>query len=83
MSEIINLRRARKTKARALTDAQANANRVAHGRTKVEKLHSAAELALSARRIDGLRLSGPGDRLAGTGREDEEATPAEGRDPQT
>ncbi len=37
MAEIINLRRARKTKARAQKDAVAQANRVAHGTPKALK----------------------------------------------
>lgn len=53
MAEIINLRNARKQKARADKDAQAAQNRVLFGRTKAEKLKQAAEKALAAKRIDG------------------------------
>lgn len=38
MAEIINLRRARKEKARAERAAKGEANRVAFGRTKLERL---------------------------------------------
>jgi Domain of unknown function (DUF4169) len=37
MADLINLRQARKDKARAEKEAAAKANRAAHGRTKAEK----------------------------------------------
>jgi hypothetical protein len=53
MAEIINLRRARKSKARAAAEADAGAKRIAFGRRKDEEqltktLNDAAE-----RRLDG------------------------------
>ena len=55
MAEIINLRMARKQKARAEKDVQAQQNRILFGRTKAEKLKQAAEKAQADRHIDGLR----------------------------
>jgi Domain of unknown function (DUF4169) len=46
MGEIVNLRRARKDRARAEQEKKAAENRVAFGRTKQEKKRSAAERAL-------------------------------------
>ena len=56
MAEIVNLRQARKRKQRAERDAQADANRVAFGRTKEERHLSGARKDLDARRLDGHRL---------------------------
>ena len=53
MAEIVNLRTARKQKARADKEEQAAQNRALFGRSKAEKLKQAAEKALAARRIDG------------------------------
>jgi hypothetical protein len=53
MAEIINLRNARKQKARAEKDVQAAQNRVLFGRTKAEKLQQAAEKTLADKKIDG------------------------------
>ncbi|MGD9739351.1 MAG: DUF4169 family protein [Bauldia sp.] len=55
MAEIVNLRRARKDKARAEKERKAEANRVAFGRTKAEKAASEAEKAAVSRRLDGHR----------------------------
>ena len=55
MAEIINLRMARKQKARAEKDVQAQQNRILFGRTKAEKLKQAAEKAQADRHIDGHR----------------------------
>lgn len=56
MGEIVNLRRARKHRARADADRTAEANRVAFGRTKAEKSLTRAERELAERRIEGHRL---------------------------
>lgn len=53
MAEIINLRNARKQRARAAKDAQAGQNRILFGRTKAEKLKQAAEKAIADKHIDG------------------------------
>ena len=52
MAEIINLRQARKQKARAEKEARANENRTAFGRTKAEKNLSQAERDLAKSRLD-------------------------------
>jgi len=55
MAEIINLRRARKTAARGDKEAEAAANRLAHGRTRAEREASRAEAARAARLLDGAK----------------------------
>ncbi|QRM30868.1 DUF4169 family protein [Microvirga sp. VF16] len=52
MAEIINLRQARKHKARAEKEARADANRIAFGRTKAEKNLTKAEQDLVKSRLD-------------------------------
>jgi vacuolar-type H+-ATPase subunit C/Vma6 len=52
MADIINLRTARKQKARTEKEAQAAENRVLFGRTKAEKLKQAAEKARAEKVID-------------------------------
>lgn len=56
MGEVVNLRRARKDRARADADRKADANRLAFGRTKSEKSLTQAERDMAGRRIDGHRL---------------------------
>ena len=53
MGEIVNLRRARKERARTQASEQAQINRAAFRRTKTERATSAAFSELEARRIDG------------------------------
>jgi hypothetical protein len=55
MAQIINLRMARKAKARAESGKQAEANRAAHGRTKAEKDLAAAERDRLTRTVDGAK----------------------------
>jgi len=55
MSELVNLNRARKARARAEKAAIAAANRVKHGRSKAEKLAAKAEAERAARRLDESR----------------------------
>ena len=55
MAEIVNLRQARKTKARAEKEAKAADNRLAFGRTKAERELSAKERRLAERRLEGHR----------------------------
>lgn len=52
MAEIINLRQARKQKARAEKEARADQNRTTFGRTKAEKELTKAEQDLAQRRLD-------------------------------
>ena len=44
MTEIVNLRLARKRKARAEKEARASQNRIEFGRTKSERKHTQAEI---------------------------------------
>lgn len=60
MTKPINLRQARKRKARADKDKQAEANRVAHGTPKPLRDLEAARRDQIARRVDGHRRE-PGD----------------------
>ena len=55
MAELINLRLARKAKARGEADRLAAVNRVAHGRSKAEKQRSRAEAERARLRLDGLK----------------------------
>ena len=61
MAEIVNLRRARKAKARSEAEAQAAQNRIEFGRTKAERKLTAAEKTLQATRLDGHRLDATKD----------------------
>lgn len=62
MGEIVNLRRARKDRARADADRKAEANRIAFGRSKAEKSLTQAERDLAERRIEGHRLDTARDK---------------------
>ncbi len=55
MAEIINLRRARKDKARVDDRRTADVNRAAFGRTKDEKLLAKAKVERDDRQLDGHR----------------------------
>ncbi len=55
MGEIVNLRRARKAKARAVAAAQADANRLAFGRTKAERKATALDTERARRLLDGAK----------------------------
>ncbi len=67
-AEIINLRMARKQKARADKERAADANRLAHGRTKAEKTLTRALKDQAERKLDQGRLersedgSGPDEK---------------------
>ncbi len=64
MAEIINLRMARKARARAQDKAQADANRAQHGRSRGERQATEAELVRLHRTVDGAkreREPGQGD----------------------
>jgi hypothetical protein len=56
MAEIINLRRARKDKARAEKEKTAQANRVAHGTPKALKKLEQARQEQAKERLSGHRL---------------------------
>lgn len=52
-ADIVNLRRARKAKARSGKDAEAAENRAKFGRTKAERARDAIEQARARRAVDG------------------------------
>jgi hypothetical protein len=56
MAEIINLRRARKQRARAEREVRAETNRARHGRTKAEKLRDSADQERRDQSLDGHRI---------------------------
>ena len=56
MAEIINLRRAKKTRARDKADQLAAANRAKFGQTKPERLRTKGETEKAARDLDGAQL---------------------------
>lgn len=58
MSEVINLRLARKAAARRTKEADAAANRLAYGRTRAEKAVSKAEADRATRLLDGAKRDG-------------------------
>jgi len=58
MAEIINLRKARKARARAGAEATAAENRIVYGMTKAERQRLEAEQTKDQARLDGLRLVG-------------------------
>ena len=53
MAEIVNLRQARKAKARTGKEAEAATNRAKFGRTKAEKQVEAAKKSIEDKRLDG------------------------------
>jgi len=57
MAEIVNLRRARKAKGRAEAAKEAEANRIAHGRTKAEKKIAKAEADKARAAHEGHKLT--------------------------
>jgi hypothetical protein len=57
MAEIVNLRRARKARARAEAEKQAEANRAAFGRPKAEKRAAKAENARAERAHEAGRIA--------------------------
>ena len=56
MAEIVNLRRARKSKERERQKAEAAQNRAVFGRSKAEKRLTESEHALAEASLDGRRL---------------------------
>jgi len=61
MAEIVNLKRARKDKARREREEQAAANRRLFGRTRAEKTGDADAKRRTRREIDSKRLEPPGE----------------------
>jgi Domain of unknown function (DUF4169) len=60
-ADIINLRKARKAKAREDKDKQAAENRVRFGRTKADREKDAAVIKIDRSRLDGARRANPDD----------------------
>ncbi|WP_374943792.1 DUF4169 family protein [Sphingomonas sp.] len=55
MADVINLRTARKTRAREVKEQEAVANRAAFGRTKAERAADEAEAARREAALDGTK----------------------------
>ncbi len=55
-ADIINLRQARKAKARAERERQAAEHRARYGRTRADREHRAAISVLDAARLDGAKI---------------------------
>jgi hypothetical protein len=61
MADIVNLRKARKAKARVEKEAQAAENRIKFGRSKAERDLGAASRRLAERKLEGHRRDGDED----------------------
>ena len=61
MADIINLRQARKVKARADKERVAEANRAKFGRTKADRESGRLEEARRERQLEGCRREEPGE----------------------
>jgi hypothetical protein len=59
MGDIVNLRRARKERARRENDALAQANRISFGRSKTEKELGDAQKRLEAAKLDAHKRERP------------------------
>lgn len=59
MSNVVNLNKARKLKARKDAEQQAAENRVKFGRTKAQKQFDAAEAASAKAKLDQLKRETP------------------------
>ena len=59
MGEVVNLRQARKARARAGREAEAAENRAEHGRTKAERELTDARAEQDARRIEAHHIDKP------------------------
>jgi uncharacterized protein DUF4169 len=61
VSNVVNLNKFRKRKAKAEEKKRAEANVRLHGRTKAERALEAKQKELLERRVDGARLSEPAE----------------------
>mgnify|MGYP002684892373 CR=1 FL=1 len=61
-ADIVNLRRARKERARREKEVQAAENRTKFGRTKAEREHASAVTDLERRRLDAHELTTKPDK---------------------
>jgi hypothetical protein len=57
--DVVNLKRARKARARAGREAEAAVRRAEFGRSKAERALSEARHRLANRKLDGLRIEKP------------------------
>jgi hypothetical protein len=55
MADVINMRQARKARIRTASEAQAQTNRLMHGRTKAEKLAARQERQRADTKLDGAK----------------------------
>ena len=62
MADVVNLRQARKRKARTAKDQKATENRAKYGRTAQEKGRDSATAAVSDRRLDQHKIDRIDDR---------------------
>jgi len=61
VAEVVNLRRARKAKAKRAQDRAADAQRLKHGLSRQEREAAKAQRLLEEKRIDGHHVSDPAD----------------------
>lgn len=59
MAEVINLRHARKAKARVAAAQKADESRARHGQTKAVKISNASEAERATRLLDGAKREEP------------------------
>jgi Spy/CpxP family protein refolding chaperone len=61
MAKVVNLNKFRKQKAKVEKEQRAETNRRLHGRTKAERLLELKQKQQLDKKLDGARLSSPGD----------------------
>lgn len=64
MAEVVNLNRFRKAREKERAQAEAEANRVRHGRTGAEKLRDADKRSSETTALDGAKLEDDGPEPA-------------------
>ncbi len=67
-AEIVNLRKARKSKVRADKERQAAENRAVHGRSKAEREREALAKDRIRRELDGAKRTDPGNETSNDGK---------------
>ena len=63
-SNVVNLRRFRKQKARGEAEAKARESRAIHGQTKAERDKVDAQVRAARRLVDNHKITGPGDETS-------------------
>jgi hypothetical protein len=84
LSNVINLNKYRKQKAKAEREKQADVNRRLHGRTKSERSREELQKQQLSRTVDGARLVRPepgNDSSGSNGKPERAARPGEPEDP--